>query len=157
MTSENEREKQRRATIQSLFRGLPSGDFDAYQNELKSIVAIFFAEMATELEPVFNAELEKRPHEELSEMRSLTSWANQFLRDLHLAITCPKTGNPATLFVDWVNIENDRGRFRLQTRDEKGKPLKSLTSLQLPKFKLREYHSHQFGTRRYEGPSARER
>lgn len=150
MTTKDEREVERRAAIRSLFRDLTTDDFDAYHAEIKAITTLFLEEMAHQFEPIFNAELERRPHEELSEMKTLTSWANHVLRDLHLAVRCPKTGQAATLIADHANLENDRGRFRIEIRDERGRAVKTLTSLQLPVFKLRENTRHQPGSGRFE-------
>ena len=150
MTADDELEQQRRATIRSLFLSLPQS-FDACHAELKTLSGIFHDEMARALEPRLNAEMDRRPHEELVEQRELAGWVNYVLRSLRLAIRCPRTGKPATMLVDYRDNDYDLGRFRLEVRDDRGQSVKTVTSHELPVLQLREDRPRQQGSGRFGG------
>lgn len=99
----------------------------------------FYEELARVAAPAFNAALTERNADNLETQRDLCAWANQTLAELGLAVRCPKTGKPALLLVDVRSAADEVGRYRLEVRDDHGRPQRTLCSTTLPVFELTEH------------------
>lgn len=81
----------------------------------------------------FNAHLRSLPQDTLQERQALCRAANEHLRELGLAVRCPRTGEASMLQVD-TDRSNASGRFRIVTLA--APRTKSMSSLTLPAVEL---------------------
>lgn len=89
------------------------------------------AALAKAVEPSLNAQLRSMPHTTYDDKREVAKWLNAELRQLGLAIQCPKTGRPAFLVAD-PGGKPGIGRFQLEVTTETGKPHRSVSTASLP-------------------------
>ncbi len=113
-----------------------------YRNLVESSHA-FRAQVAASLQPMLNANIKTRPQEHYDDKQHLASWVNAQLRDLGLAIKCPKTGRPGILVADLKGSESEISRFRLEVRGEDGKRSRTTSWRSLPDLDLMEDESRQ--------------
>jgi hypothetical protein len=113
-------------------------NFSQLLNSARELRTAFHVSAASFLQKPFNVHLQSMPHETYEQKQAMASWANSQLRQLGLAIKCPKTGKPAILLADIKDANAVAGRFRLETRDDSGKRVRTLSSRVLPKFELME-------------------
>jgi hypothetical protein len=92
-----------------------------WRDELRAAVDI---EIIRRLEPAFNRTIASTPHQTLVEKQDLCRWANAELRNLDLAIVCPKTGRPAGLCADQGNNPS-LGRFQIELIQGRRKTISS--------------------------------
>ena len=104
----------------------------------KQLISLAKAEVAARLGPVLSRELAAMPHESYKEKQAAASWINGELRQLGLAIRCPKTHRPAILVADVQGGGHDTSRFRLEIRDEEGHKKRTFTSQKPPELELME-------------------
>ncbi len=127
-----------RAVVQSdepfSFGDLPASYADAYTLILEKSQQ-FRAQVASVLAPRLNAHLKTLPQDNYADKQALATWVNNELRQLGLAIRCPKTGKPATLVAD-SRGQGEYARFRLDVRGDDGRHLRTMTSTTLPEFEL---------------------
>src|SRR5665213_3834754 len=102
-------------------------DCVACHARIEELSAAFRWEIAEAMQRRLNAHLKTLPHETFEERKLIASFVNMELRELGLTIRCPKTGKPAILIADVKDAEHDKGRFRLQVCDEKGKNKRTVT------------------------------
>lgn len=114
-----------RATMRSTFERCPA-DYRQARGEATEIIHAFHDELARALTPRLNGVIATMPKAALADRRALASWCNSELRELGLAIKCPRTGRPAILVAD--SRDGEQGRFRLQVRDERGTVHRTWTS-----------------------------
>lgn len=86
--------------------------YQEVRDRLRRASEAFHNLLAAELSGPFNAHFREAPKATLDEKRELARQSNADLRQLGVAIKCPKTGLPAFLGADGSRNE-DRGRFQL--------------------------------------------
>lgn len=123
--------------IEELLSGC-STEYAARYSRLHELSHEFRSEVARQLQPTLNSELQKMPQDSYAEKQALASWVNGQLRELGLAVKCPKTGRPANLVADIKEAGSDVSRFRFEIRDENGKKARTLASRELPELELME-------------------
>jgi len=98
--------------------------------------AIVRSAIAQSMEPLLNEHMARLPQASCSEKQALAKWVNAELRELGLAIRCPKTGTPAYLMGSPV-LPDQAGRFQLEIRQENsGRRHRTLSSVTLPHLTL---------------------
>ncbi len=114
------------------------GEFDRVFAEAKHVLSAAKESIIGWLTPALNVQLGRMPHVSYKEKQEAASWANHHLRELGLAIRCPKTGRPAILVADERGGEYNVSRFRLQIRDEHGHAKRTWSSQDVPTLQLME-------------------
>lgn len=115
-----------------------TGSLDERLAALLDARRAFHAELAAAATPVLNAMLQQRDDGLLESRRKLCSWVNETLRMFGLAIRCPKTGVPSIVIANPRDQDDDRGRFRLEHRDEAGRVARTFSSVDTPALDLME-------------------
>jgi hypothetical protein len=112
-----------------------SPSYDALHRTLRTLAEGVREEAARALQPALNERVARIPHATYEEKKSLAKWVNTELRQLHLAIRCPKTGRPSLL---QANPGSDPmiGRFRLDYMDDQGRRRTPISSIALPQLEL---------------------
>ena len=87
------------------------------------------------LEPAFNQTLSSMPQETLANKQDICRFANQELRNLGLAIRCPRTGQPASLHADRGN-NHKAGVFQIELLGSESARRKTKHSSKLFPFEL---------------------
>jgi hypothetical protein len=121
--------------IEALFADLP----ESFTERIKAMDALrraFYAELAKRLEPTLNAYAKDQPYTTLEERSELASWINNTVRQLGLALVCPKTQRPAILISDVTGGSRQKLRFRFQTSEASGKRVRNGMSADLPDLHL---------------------
>lgn len=117
------------AEWRSVVRATLKGDARSYE-ELQKLAStmkqVFQEELASAIGPSLGERVANAPQETLSQRRDLASWCNRELKELGLAIRCPRTSRPAIIISD--AREGPSGRYRLQVRDDNGVIYRSWTS-----------------------------
>jgi hypothetical protein len=132
-------EPQRQAALRSLLGDLPESYAERYA-AIQKIRHAFHREMASAVEAPLNAHVAHKPQTKPEERKDLAGWINQQLRDIGLAVRCPKTGNPASLIVDWQYADDPEiRRFRFAIRSESGKSCHTAARRELPYLHLTEH------------------
>jgi hypothetical protein len=121
--------------LRHVLKALPD-DYAQAKAEAIELSRMFHEELARSMGPKLNAALEQMPRRTLVQCRSLASFANSELADLHLCIRCPRTGLGTVLFADIRDVEHDTPRFRLQTRGGRGQVSRTYASHDLPVLEL---------------------
>lgn len=127
--------------LQSLLRDLagnPVADYTTLAPRFMAATHTFRTGLAALLEGPLNDHLQTLPQETPAEKQALASWLNAQLRQLGLAVRCPKTGRPSVLISDLKESGSHIGRFRSENRDETGAKVRPWTSTQLPVLELME-------------------
>lgn len=110
-------------------------DFAIRREALRSLHAASRAAIAKAFEPVLNEHATTMPQATYDEKRALAKWVNAELRELGLAIRCPKTGQPA-LLRGHPGGTPGVGRFHLEITDSNGIQRRTVTSVTLPRLSL---------------------
>ena len=148
-----------RAKLRDFLAELPK-EYSAARREAAAISHAFHQELAAAIGPRLNEHLKTLRQESYEEKRTLAAWCNQELRSMHLCIRCPRTGREGILLADIVGGQYDAPRFRIQTKDERGRVARTYASRELPSFELMEAAPRQEGQsrwRRHGGEEPRER
>lgn len=96
----------------------PASNYEAARIEAKLIKDAAIQKIISVVAPTVNARLQSMPSQSYDDKRSVCQWLNQELRELGIAIKCPKTGDPAALHAsDDCGIG---GRFRLRVDTPRG-------------------------------------
>jgi hypothetical protein len=104
---------------QELFGSLPPS-FPERHQALVEIDHALKAAMAVTIQASLNDYLKTFPQETLEEKRELATWVNEMMRQLGLAVQCPKTKLPGILKADFKDAQHeDSSRFRMEVRDER--------------------------------------
>jgi hypothetical protein len=132
-------EPERQAALKSLLAGLPETYPERYA-ALQKLRHAFHREIACSLEPVLNSHVAGRPQNSPDERKELATWINQQLRDIGLAVQCPKTKHPASLIVDWQYADDPEiTRFRFAFRSDSGRSCHGAARRELPYLQLTEH------------------
>ncbi len=124
------------ASTEALLGSL-SDDYDELTSALSDAESRFRRSLIKRLEPALNSKLKERPHGTYEQKKSLAKWSNDELRRFDLAIKCPKTGEPSLLLV-MTGKHPEIGRFVIEHKDDEGKRIRSVTSVELPEIELME-------------------
>ena len=130
-------EEQFQSLLQVISQESPP-DFVAQSERFVSLGHTFRKTIAAILQAPLNAHLKTLPQETPKEKQAIAVWVNGQMRNLGLAIRCPKTGRPSVLISDIKESGSEIGRFRLENRDEEGAKARTLTSKSLPELELME-------------------
>lgn len=126
-----------RQTIAELLNRPQAGTYREAVEQLGGLQHVTQEYVAAMLTEPLNREMRARPHESLGEKQSLARWVNAELRELAIAIRCPKTGNPAILRVG-PGDDAKVGRFQLELVGGKERARKrTISSKQLMDVQLR--------------------
>jgi hypothetical protein len=127
--------KELRSIIEKIITGMPN-DYESAKEYATEATELFHQELASAFAPHINKKLAALPHGTLEQCRTLATFCNSELSELHLRIRCTRTGLGAILVVDIRNQEQDAPRFRLQATGLDGKHVRSYTSRELPVIEL---------------------
>lgn len=123
-----------RSELQKLIGSTPQS-YDAQRNALLGVGKLMQAEAAGVLQPLLNEHVKTLPQHTYEEKKSVAKWLNAELRQLGLALRCPKTTKPAFL-VAHPGGQPGFGRFHLEVSGPDGKPHRTVTSAALPVLEL---------------------
>lgn len=105
-------------------------EYPAFFDHLLALAVAVREELAARLSSRLAAQVRAMPHETYAEKQELAKWVNGQLRQLGLAVRCPKTGRPAILLADH-GPDPEKGRFQVQTVHDRKR---TLSSVGLPEF-----------------------
>jgi hypothetical protein len=114
---------------------MSEGEYQTVYETIRREVEQYRSDVAKRFTPIFNARFASTPHQSYEQKKALCRWANEQLRELGLAVKCPKTGLPAIYVAD-TGPHPERGRFRLKVTTEDGKLRHTLTALEVPTVEL---------------------
>jgi hypothetical protein len=127
-------EAELRRAIQRI-AGSETRPYEHTRARLASTSRIVREELAAILQPAINGQAAAMPHETYEEKKTLANWINRELRQLGLAIRCPRTGEPCLLQAGPAR-DHVVGRFRLDYMDESGRRHSPSSSVSLPQLEL---------------------
>jgi hypothetical protein len=107
-------------------------DYSAFFDHLLALAVAVREELAARLAPRLAVQARAMPHGTYAEKQELAKWVNGQLRQLGLAVRCPKTGRAAILVADH-GPNPEKGRFQVQTVHDRKR---TLSSVELPEFAL---------------------
>lgn len=135
MADTNDTEKLR-SQFQAILNTDPKASYkDVYQHIARA-KTLFHEEMAKALQPMLNAEVSRKPINEFDDKRTIAGWIMDQLRPLHLAVRCPKTGEPSAIIADIGRAEYDLGRFRFEVTDDRRGRIHTYSATDLPTLTL---------------------
>jgi hypothetical protein len=114
---------------------MSASEYQTAYEVVRREVEQFRSDVAKRFTPIFNARFASTPHHSHEQKKALCRWANEQLRELGLAVTCPKTALPA-IFVADTGPYPERGRFRLKVTTAEGRFRHTLTALEAPTVEL---------------------
>ena len=120
-----------------LAKARPTG-YLAAVTEAKELVSLTKQEIIARITPLLNAQVSAMPSENYGDKQKIASWVNGELRQLGLAIRCPKTNHPAILVADVRGGEHEISRFRLEIRDDSGNRKRTWSSHSITELTLME-------------------
>lgn len=123
--------------LSALASGLPA-DYEEFTAAARALGRCFHCELATAMQPRLNSHLRTLPSDTYAEKQYIATWVNEQLRELGLAIRCPKTGKPANLIADVQAGEDSASRFRLDVRTDEGGRTRTFSSRDLFDLELME-------------------
>lgn len=100
--------------VRELLAATEPTEYPAFFDHLLALAVAVREELAARLSPKLSAQVRTMPHETYAEKQELAKWVNGQLRQLGLAVRCPKTGRPAILLADH-GPDPQKGRFQVQT------------------------------------------
>lgn len=126
----------RQAALQSLFNDLPKAAAPR-REALQAIRTEFYAELARQARGPLNEFARDQPQSTQNERSDLATGINRTCRALGLAVTCPRSGLPATIVVD-PKRHGDAVtlRYRFYTLDATGRRTATFTCSELPELDL---------------------
>lgn len=116
--------------VRELLAATEPTEYPAFFDHLLALAVAVREELAARLSPKLSAQVRTMPHETYAEKQELAKWVNGQLRQLGLAVRCPKTGRPAILLADH-GPDPQKGRFQVQTVHDRKR---TLSSVELPEF-----------------------
>ncbi len=125
----------RNKQIKEILESCPAKSYAELYENLSELYAGLKNGMAVRLTPLFNQELQSRPHETYADKQALCAWASEQLRMLGLCIKSVN-GSPAILVASYSNNPEEKGRFRIHERGPAGHQPISQTSVELPELEL---------------------
>jgi len=123
-------EKEFRSSIRKAIS--KDGGYERIVSVAKSLRTILQEEIAAAIQAPINEKLRASSQDSYAEKQAISSWVNSELRDLGLAVKCPKTGRPANLVADLKQAGSDVSRFRLEVRGDDGKRTRTIAVRTLP-------------------------
>lgn len=111
------------------------GDFAERRDALRELHLATRTAVAVAFEAVLNDEARARPQQAYDDKKALATWVNAELRELGLAIRCPRTDRPCRLMGN-PGGKPGEGRFVLEFLDDAGRRQQPLTSVTLPHLAL---------------------
>jgi hypothetical protein len=123
-----------KSQISSKLRALPH-EFPVRRAVMRELHEVARELIAREFEACLNEEARSLPQSTYEEKKALAKWVNAELRELGLALRCPKTRRPAILRGNTVG-HSDAGRFHLEITDERGIRRRTVNSSTLPSLEL---------------------
>ena len=127
------REVQQRAwrnAFETLIEGLPE-KYLGFASAAQKLENALRTELAAAIQPRLNVHIRSLPHETYAEKQTVASWVNDELRQLGLAIRCPRTGQPAILIADVQGGIDSASRFRLEIRGIDGSRTRTICSREM--------------------------
>lgn len=121
--------------IEQLLGERKRDDYKSLRARLTEARELFHDMLAERFTEAFNAHLAAQPQGTLQEKRSLARHANAELRNLGLAVKCPKTGEPAVFYGDPGHMPEE-GRFQLGLASEEASRKRTFTSRTLFRVEL---------------------
>jgi hypothetical protein len=118
--------------VRELLAATEPTEYQAFFDHLLALAVAVREELATRLSPRLSAQVRAVPHDTYAEKQELAKWVNGQLRQLGLAVRCPKTGRAAILVAD-LGPNPEKGRFQIQTVHDRKR---TLSSVDLPDFSL---------------------
>jgi hypothetical protein len=106
------------ARIKAIVEDSSPRDWPAAASQGKELLSLAKRLVAHRLAVPLNARLQKQPQDSYQEKQEIVSWVNKELRELGLAIRCPRTGRPAILVADFRDNADDSSRFRFESRND---------------------------------------
>jgi hypothetical protein len=107
-------------------------DYPALFERLHGLATVVREELAARLGPALAVHLKTLSQGTYAEKQDLAKWVNGQLRQLGLAVRCPKTNRAAILLADH-GPNPEKGRFQVQTVHDRKR---TLSSVELPEFGL---------------------
>lgn len=92
----------------------PDSNYEYVATCLREARQVFHELVAEQLQESLRTEMQSMPHQSYEEKKRLAVWTNNELREMGVAIKCPKTGKAATLQVDPGGNATIVGRFLLR-------------------------------------------
>ena len=92
----------------------PDSNYEYVATRLREARQVFHELVAEQLQESLRTEMQSMPHQSYEEKKMLAVWTNNELREMGVAIKCPKTGKAATLQVDPGSNATIVGRFLLR-------------------------------------------
>jgi hypothetical protein len=127
--------EQRVDRIRALLERSRPGTYEVIRADLLTLADLTRLELAHRLQPLLQRKLEELPHATYEDKKALVRWANAELRRFGLAFKCPKTGRPGLLLGNPSRVP-EVGRFQLEVAGPDGRPLRTVSSAELPRFEL---------------------
>lgn len=118
--------------IRGLLSAPDSADYEVLFGHLLALAVLVREELADRLAPRLNEHAKSLPQATYAEKQELAKWVNGQLRQLGLAVRCPKTNRAAILLADH-GPNPEKGRFQVQTVHDRKR---TLSSVELPEFGL---------------------
>jgi len=122
-----------RKKVDEELKDLPQ-EFEERRAALRSMHEVSRSTIAAAFEEALNRKAQGMPRVNYDDKKVVASWVNDELRNLGLALRCPRTGDPALLR---ANPGGANGRFVIEVSDASGKRHHTATSVELPIFRLR--------------------
>ncbi len=118
--------------VRELLSAADPVEYPACFDHLLALAVAVREELAGRLGPRLLAHARSLPQAAYAEKQELAKWVNGQLRQLGLAVRCPKTGRAAILLADH-GPNPEKGRFQVQTAHDRKR---TLSSVELPEFAL---------------------
>jgi hypothetical protein len=120
MAQESPEEARWRITFRALLKEAPQ-DYSRRYHQFGMLRETFYGELARLLAPALREYLRTQPQDTVDAKTTLATRLNEELRNIGLAILCPRTGRPATLAVySGKDDATGRGYFGLEVQDHVG-------------------------------------
>ncbi|MFN0007210.1 MAG: hypothetical protein ACKVXR_04820 [Planctomycetota bacterium] len=125
---------ERQRLIREWLNRPPELDLDAELSSSGQARRLFLQELADRVAPALNERLLRTSQETYEEKKALARWVNKTLRELDLAVECPRTGMPAAIAT--YSSQSHKGSFQLQVTLPDGKTTHSRSASYLSNLRL---------------------
>ncbi len=109
----------------------PTGEYRDVRRSAERATLVLREEIATAVQETINAHMSRLASATYSNKKVMAADVTEELRNLGLAIRCPRTGRACSLQAH-PGRDHDVGRFRLEYADESGQRHHPMTSVELP-------------------------
>ena len=110
--------------IASIIDKVAEGSFENATENAKILEKTARTQLAVKLTPIFKDFVKAAPQDHEGR-KIFASQVNEMLRSVGLAIECPKTHRPSILVADLGGREGNISRFRLETRADKSRRVRT--------------------------------